>query len=267
MNHPELAALWGEDETIGWIYQYWNSQEERKAMRDASAAPRNSRELAVRNQFFTPRYVVQFLSENTLGRTWYEMTQGQTALKENCTYLVAAPAKCFLQANEAAPEAEEQSADLPQAEQLKLPVYIPYRPLKDPREIRLLDPACGSMHFGLYAFDLFETIYSEAWDLNVATLREDFPTKEALLLEMPRLIIEHNIHGVDIDPRATQIAGLACGSVRSALGKIKVYLQRSPQGEALQHRLRRAHAGRPRSARRVYRQAPPRHCADGALIF
>jgi hypothetical protein len=65
------------------------------------------------------------------------------------------------------------------------------------------------MHFGLYAFDLFETIYSEAWDLEVGDMRKDFPTKEALLLQMPRLIIEHNIHGVDIDPRATQIAGLA----------------------------------------------------------
>ena len=210
LNHPELASLWGEDETIGWIYQYWNSQEERKAMRDASAAPRNSRELAVRNQFFTPRYVVQFLTENTLGRTWYEMTQGKTALKDNCTYLVRRPSEVFLAEGEEAPEqTNTDSAQLSQAEQLKQPVYIPFRPLKDPREIRLLDPACGSMHFGLYAFDLFETIYSEAWELNVATLREDFPTKEALLLEMPRLIIEHNIHGVDIDPRATQIAGLA----------------------------------------------------------
>jgi hypothetical protein len=56
-----LAGVWGEDEAIGWVYQYFNSQEERRAMREASQAPRNSRELAVRNQFFTPRYVVEFL--------------------------------------------------------------------------------------------------------------------------------------------------------------------------------------------------------------
>lgn len=55
INHGEIDPLWAEDETIGWIYQYFNSKEERKAMRDASQAPRNSRELAVRNQFFTPR--------------------------------------------------------------------------------------------------------------------------------------------------------------------------------------------------------------------
>ena len=54
MNDPEIAPLWAEDETIGWIYQYFNSKEERKKMRDESAAPRNSRELAVRNQTVVP---------------------------------------------------------------------------------------------------------------------------------------------------------------------------------------------------------------------
>jgi hypothetical protein len=66
MNALDIAPFWAEDETIGWIYQYFNSRDERKAMRDASQAPRNSRELAVRNQFFTPRYVVEFLVDNTL---------------------------------------------------------------------------------------------------------------------------------------------------------------------------------------------------------
>ena len=73
LNAPELARVWTEDETIGWVYQYFNGADERKKMRDESQAPRNSRELAVRNQFFTPRYVVQFLIDNTLGRTWVEM--------------------------------------------------------------------------------------------------------------------------------------------------------------------------------------------------
>jgi hypothetical protein len=103
INHPEIAALWAEDETIGWIYQYFNSKEERKAMRDASAAPRNSRELAVRNQFFTPRYVVEFLTDNTLGRTWYEMTRGETNLVDSCRYLVRRPTEIFLQPGESAP--------------------------------------------------------------------------------------------------------------------------------------------------------------------
>jgi hypothetical protein len=91
INDAEIEPLWAEDETIGWIYQYFNSKEERKAMRDASQAPRNSRELAVRNQFFTPRYVVEFLVDNTLGRLWFNATGGKSALAGRCQYLLVKP--------------------------------------------------------------------------------------------------------------------------------------------------------------------------------
>lgn len=198
LNHFEIEPLWAEDESIGWIYQYFNSKEERKAMRDASQAPRNSRELAVRNQFFTPRYVVEFLVDNTLGRLWFNATGGKTELRERCQYLLIKP--------------DEQ----PQAT-IKL---------RDPRTLKLLDPACGSMHFGLYAFDLFAEIYREAWAwehqhgpgvLDVSTqpqaglkpLRQTYADEAAFMLDVPRLIIENNIYGVDIDPRAAQIATLA----------------------------------------------------------
>jgi hypothetical protein len=165
INDPEIEPLWAEDETIGWIYQYYNDPLERKKMREQSAAPRNSRELAVRNQFFTPRYVVEFLTDNTLGRIWYEMTKGQTRLKEQCRYLVRRPTEIFLNPGEDAPcipENSESNTQNPksQEELLRDPVHIPHRPLKDPRSILMLDPACGSMHFGLYAFDLFEALYA-----------------------------------------------------------------------------------------------------------
>ncbi len=71
-----LAGIWGEDETIGWVYQYFNGEDERKKMREESQAPRNSRELALRNQFFTPRYVVPFLTDSTLGRMCCDMHRG-----------------------------------------------------------------------------------------------------------------------------------------------------------------------------------------------
>jgi len=90
LNAPELSSVWAEDETIGWVYQYFNGDEERTQMRKESQAPRNSHELAVRNQFFTPRYVVQFLTDNTLGRTWFEMMQGGTKLA-HLDYLVHRP--------------------------------------------------------------------------------------------------------------------------------------------------------------------------------
>ena len=198
INDADIAPLWSEDETIGWIYQYFNSKEERKAMRDASQAPRNSRELAVRNQFFTPRYVVEFLVDNTLGRLWFNATGGQTSLRERCQYLLVKP--------DEAPQVATK--------------------LRDPRTLKLLDPACGSMHFGLYAFDLFADIYREAWaweqqhgpgSLDIATqpqaalkpLSQTYADEAAFLRDVPRLIIEHNIYGVDIDPRAAQIASLA----------------------------------------------------------
>jgi hypothetical protein len=221
INHPEIEPLWPEDESIGWVYQYFNTQEERRQMRADSPAPRNSRELAVRNQFFTPRYVVEFLVDNTLGRIWYEMAQGRTSLADTCRYLVRRSNEIFLAAGESPPpEAEAATEELSQQELLQQPVYVPHRPLKDPRDIRMLDPACGSMHFGLYAFDLFERIYDEAWDLegsggqfvrseDFAPLRKTYGDKQAFLREVPRLIIERNIHGIDIDPRAVQIAGLS----------------------------------------------------------
>jgi len=197
INAADIEPLWAEDETMGWVYQYFNSKEERKAMRDASQAPRNSRELAVRNQFFTPRYVVEFLVDNTLGRLWFNQTGGHTTLRDRCQYLLVKP--------------DEKSQ--------------PANHLRDPRTIKLLDPACGSMHFGLYAFDLFQEIYREAWSwerthapgvLDAETagpdlkpLSQTYADEDALLRDVPRLIIEHNIYGVDIDPRATQIASLA----------------------------------------------------------
>nr|WP_263326061.1 BREX-1 system adenine-specific DNA-methyltransferase PglX [Neobacillus sp. Marseille-Q6967] len=222
INDPEIIDLWTEDETIGWIYQYFNSIEERKQMRSESRAPRNSRELAVRNQFFTPRYVVEYLTDNTLGRIWYEMTKGETTLLDKCNYLVTRPNEIFLKEGEEVHERNESTETISQEDLLNQSIYIPYRQMKDPREIKLLDPACGSMHFGLYAFDLFMEIYEEAWDIEeqkgefslkretgILPLTATYKDKESFLRDIPRLIIENNIHGIDIDPRAVQIAGLS----------------------------------------------------------
>ena len=324
IDHGDLEPLWGEDETIGWIYQYFNTKEERQKMRAESQAPRNSRELAVRNQFFTPRYVVEFLTDNTLGRIWYEMTRANTRLADQCRYLVRRPTEIFLDPTfwsepthgwlkqaaacdfSALPddpdiddlshfcllnnwpsvaerlgfgeihtwampltEAFEATGALPssplelllllyhhqriwgrgmpdegfderwktvfrafkaslnrdglsQEELLREPVFVGNRPPKDPRTLLMLDPACGSMHFGLYAFDLYQTIYDEAWEMEersgesalerpegMPSLHASYAGRAAFLRDVPRLIIDHNIHGIDIDPRAVQIAGLS----------------------------------------------------------
>lgn len=189
LNAAELTRVWAEDETIGWVYQFFNGQDERRQMREDSLAPRNSRELAVRNQFFTPRYVVQFLTDNTLGRLWYEIRRSKTALAERCAYLVLK-------------KADEKPVN---------------RTKKDPRDLRVLDPACGSGHFLLYAFDLFAVIYEEAYadpespksEATGRTLVDDYPSFDAFRRAIPGLILAHNLHGVDIDPRCAQIAQLA----------------------------------------------------------
>jgi hypothetical protein len=184
LGRDELRDVWDDDETIGWFYQFFNSKEERQQMRDESQAPRNSRELAVRNQFFTPRYVVQFLVDNTLARIWTEMSGTTTALREHCEYFV---------------ELEDERPD---------------RPFNDPRDIRVLDPACGSGHFLLYAFDLLAQMYLEAWERGLTaegrrSLRETYESRVDLERALPGLILERNLYGIEIDPRAAQIAALA----------------------------------------------------------
>lgn len=174
--------LWQEDETIGWIYQYYNSIEERRAVREASNKPRNSREMAIRNQFFTPEYIVRFLTDNALGRYWYEMTNGQSHIGDICQYMVCRP--------------DEE---------------LPSVSLKEPTEIRILDPTCGSMHFGIYAYEVMEYIYLDAWD-NQPSLLHDFrytETRESFRHLIPGLILEHNLYGCEIDPRALQMAALS----------------------------------------------------------
>lgn len=321
LNDAELADVWGQDETIGWVYQYFNSQEERRRMREESQAPRNSRELAVRNQFFTPRYVVEFLTDNTLGRIWYEMRRSRTPLKEKCRYMVRRPYEIFLgggylteglpgyaniarvlegdisqlpedadwdtieslalciagyeyldsddlfrvfsrreeeykgtgrwQGNaqdlwlclfaeqrrwhDSGPpegddlrqiqdlyrtlraELQKDTIGLSQDELLRHPVVVAYRKPKDPRDLKILDPACGSAHFLLYCFDLLLIIYEDAWaadqppvsEVTGKRLRDDYPTLERLRAEVPGLILRHNLYGIDIDPRCAQIAAFA----------------------------------------------------------
>lgn len=192
LNQDELKNIWAEDETIGWIFQYFTPKELRDKARKESAAPRNSYEMSFRNQFFTPRYVVEFLVDNTLGRTWYEMRDGDTVLKDECRYLAESP-------------------ELENVEEDRKPTDGQNRPKKDPREIKVLDPACGSGHFLLYCFDLLQLIYEEAYsDSELGPkLQQDFPNFDEFKRQIPVLILTHNIHGIDIDLRVTQLAGLA----------------------------------------------------------
>ncbi len=181
LNQESLTRVWEDEETIGWVYQFYTPKEQRDRARKASSAPRNSYEMAFLNQFYTPDYVVRFLVDNTLGRLWLEMLGGGSALADHCTMMVLGPKES-----------------------------LQPRGKKDPRQIRVLDPACGSGHFLAYAFDVLRTIYTEAWedpDLG-PVLRQEYPERETFDRAIPALILEHNLHGIDIDRRATQLASL-----------------------------------------------------------
>lgn len=208
----QWPSIWSSDETIGWVYQYFTPKELRDQARKESTVPRSSYELAFRNQFFTPRYVVEFLVDNTLGRIWFEMRKGQTKLADNCKYLVRRSNEIFLHEKQEAPTDANQSRDnLSQDELLKLPFYVPHRAKKDPRELKILDPAAGSGHFLLYCFDLLSTIYEEAYtDAHLGpSLQKEYERLDDLRRDVPRLILEQNLYGIDIDLRASQIAAFA----------------------------------------------------------
>ena len=159
LSDPENADLWDADDTFGWAYQFFNTREERQEMRKSSA-PRDSRELAVRNQFFTPDYVVRFLVHNTLGRRLVD-ADPSTPLLEQLPLLIDPPT-------------------------------TPGTPV-DLAHIKVLDPACGSGHFLLGCYDVLEA----AWRL------ASVPPSEAAARIVPCL------WGVDIDPRAVQVAQAA----------------------------------------------------------
>ncbi len=152
------TELWAAPDCLGWVYQFFNRKEERDAMRESN--PQNSRELAVRDQFFTPRYVVDFLVQNTLGRRLLE-SDPASPLGEELTLLVDPPRG-------------------------------PGSPL-DLDDLAVLDPAVGSGHFLLGAYDLLE----RAWEV------AGVPAADAA----PRIV--RSLSGVDIDVRAAQVAAAA----------------------------------------------------------
>lgn len=179
LNNEGLSAAWNSTETIGWVYQFFNEKEKADVFdRLFNKKLKVRREdIPAATQLFTPRWIVRFLVENTLGRLWIDL-HPDSRLREQLLYLVS-------------------SVDnYSQPKQVKLA-----------KEITLLDPACGTMHFGLVAFDLFVEMYREELERagESGWLKEPSVETEA---EIPAAIIAHNIFGIDIDLRAVQLSAL-----------------------------------------------------------
>ena len=149
-------------EVLGWLYQFYVA--ERKAEYNDSGRKATADDIAPATQLFTPDWIVKYLVENSLGRLWMLNNPG-SALADKMDYYIA-------------PEGETEDF---------IKVY-------SPEELTLCDPACGSGHIFVYAFDLLFEIYQE---------EGYFPE------DIPALILQNNLFGMEIDGRAAEIAKFA----------------------------------------------------------
>jgi len=158
------ADIWLSDDILGWLYESYN-EAKKKEFKDSKAKTEYDK-VSLQSQVYTPRWVVQFLVENSLGKLYLEMYPG-SAIKN-----------------------EHKIANAPTKQE---------REIKPLHEIRLIDPACGSGNFLLFAFDFFYELYVDQIENYGADYEEN---------DIPKLIIENNLHGIDLDDRAIQIAQL-----------------------------------------------------------
>jgi type II restriction/modification system DNA methylase subunit YeeA len=159
---------WQEVEIIGWLYQFYISEKKEEVIGKVV----KSEDIPAATQLFTPNWIVKYLVHNSLGRQWMA-TYPNSPLKAQMEY--------YIEPAEQTPEVQEQ-----------LKAITPEN--LNPEELTLLDPACGSGHILVEAYDLLKAIYQE----------RGYRAKD-----IPRLILEKNLHGLDIDDRAAQLAAFA----------------------------------------------------------
>ena len=175
--------VWRADDVLGWVYEYYN-----RPVVEALDAKNtlDPDDVGPANQFYTPHWVVRMLADNSLGKLYLEATGQESTV----------PAPGALSPDErkersVTPEHSPSVADLctyliPDEDDQATPEF------SHPRDLRVIDPACGSGHFLLYAFDILERI----WWAETTLDRGEIPAK----------ILEHNLHGVDIDLRSCQLS-------------------------------------------------------------
>lgn len=159
---PEEDWLEGV-EIVGWMYQYYVS--ERKDEYFASKRKATREDLAPATQLFTPEWIVRYLTENSLGRLWM-LNHPDSTLATRMEYYIA-------------PDVDAETD---------------FKCIESPEDITAVDPACGSGHILVYAFDLIAAMYEE----------EGYSRRD-----IPRLILEKNLTGLEIDPRAAAMASFA----------------------------------------------------------
>lgn len=160
-------------EIIGWMYQYYISEKKDEVFADLKKNVKITKEnIPAATQLFTPKWIVKYMVENSLGRLWLESHPDEE---------LQAQWKYYLEEAEQDPEVQKQLDELKNSN-------------LNPKDIKVLDPAMGSGHILVYAFDVLYDIY----------LKANYSERE-----IPQLILENNIYGLDIDDRAGQLAAFA----------------------------------------------------------
>jgi type II restriction/modification system DNA methylase subunit YeeA len=170
-----IDADWQDVEIIGWLYQFYISEKKDQVIGRVV----KSEDIPAATQLFTPNWIVKYLVQNSLGRLW---------LMANPASQLATKWEYYIQPAEQTPEVNAQLDALIQARIAEDGATL------NPESLTLLDPACGSGHILVEAYDLLRDIYLER-----GYRRQD----------IPRLILENNLYGLDIDDRAAQLAGFA----------------------------------------------------------
>lgn len=167
---------WKEEvEIIGWMYQYYISEKKDEVFAALKKNVKITKEnIPAATQLFTPKWIVKYMVENSLGRLWLEGHPNEELQKEW---------KYYLEEAEQEPEVEEELKKI-REEHSHL----------TPEDIKVLDPCMGSGHILVYAFDVLYQIYKEA----------GYGERE-----IPRKILQNNLYGLDIDDRAAQLASFA----------------------------------------------------------
>jgi hypothetical protein len=161
-----------EVEIIGWLYQFYISEKKDEVF--ASKAKVKKEDIPAATQLFTPRWIVEYMVQNTVGKLWLQ-NRPNSKLREHMPYYIA-------------------SASISPSGEMSEGERGDYLKINSVEEIKLLDQACGSGHILVYGFDLLYKIYEE----------EGYNPHE-----IPKLILEKNLYGFEIDERAAQLASMA----------------------------------------------------------
>ena len=168
-NDPDCADTWQKDDILGWLYENFNAAE--KVEFKQSGDKTEYDKVSLQSQVYTPSWVVKFLVDNTLGKLYLEMF----------------------------PESDIDKADENGNRRYSIAnrPTTSVRPQKDLLQLRLVDPACGSGNFLLYAFSMLYDLYTD----QIENFGAEYNRRE-----IPAMIVENNLYGVDLDERAVQLS-------------------------------------------------------------